>query len=285
MISRKDKTLVEILDRLKILEGKVDRIPIRAPVPTGFGPLQHPPSSQPSFNTGVESNSYSTPSLRLSEQPSPSGVGKSPPYRHASAAHKILTWPAIQQLLLQVLPSNIGDLKNLDQEGSAFIVRVQTGLPSLPLDESLRDKPFVGMQTQATRTSGGPRITFPALTRDAMDRLATAYFDTFNFLYPILNRQDFMSDCLSKVVSEGFDGDVVSVIALLVFSLGELAIEGTHGKPIAEYRGQASGVRGGSASRPPGLGLFNEARKGLGFVITQCELENVQIFSLAACVK
>jgi hypothetical protein len=30
------------------------------------------------------------------------------------------------------------------------------------------------------------------------------------------------------------------------------------------------------------LALFNEARKRIGFVLTGCDLENVQIFSLAA---
>ena len=196
----------------------------------------------------------------------------------------MLTWPALQQILLQALPSDIGDLKKLEQEGSIFIMPMQKWTPDLPLDEFLQDRPFVGMQTQANRTSGGARITFPALTREAMLRLATSYFDTFNFIYPFMDRQNFISDTLSRVHTQGFDGDTDSVIALLVFALGELALEGTHGNPIEVYDGRPSGVRGGTASRPPGLALFNEARKRIGFCLTQCELENVQIFSLAACV-
>jgi hypothetical protein len=191
----------------------------------------------------------------------------------------------MQQLLLQALPSNVGDLKSLEQEGSAFIVRVHRGTPTLPLDEALQERPFVGMQTPATRASGGARITFPALTRDTMHRLATAYFDTFNFLYPFMDRQNFISDTLTKVNTEGFNGDTDSVIALLVFALGELALEGTRGNPIDVTRGRASGIRGGTQARPPGLALFNEARKRIGFVLTDCDLENVQIYSLAACVE
>jgi len=272
--TKKDKTLVEILDRLKSLEGKVDRIPTGR-TPQGFGPLQQPPSSQPSFNTETEPSSYSTSSGR--QPPSPNQ-----PYRHASAAHKILSWPALQQLMLQVLPSNAGDLKTLESDGTSFLVRMHNGQPKLPMDEPLQDRPFVGMQTQATRNSGGPRITFPALTRDAMYRLTAAYFDTFNFLYPFMDRRTFESDTLAKVCSEGFDGDVDSVIALMIFCLGEVAIEGLTGNPIGEFKGLPSGVRGGSTGRPPGLALFNEARKCLGFVITDSELENVQIFSLFA---
>ncbi|KAK0126370.1 hypothetical protein ONS95_007976 [Cadophora gregata] len=272
--TKKDKTLVEILDRLKSLEGKVDRIPTGR-TPQGFGPPQHPPSSQPSFNPETEPSTYSTPSGR--QPPSPNQ-----PYRHASAAHKILSWPALQQLMLQVLPSNAGDFKTLESDGTGFIVRMHNGQSKLPMDEPLQDRPFVGMQTQATRNSGGPRIIFPALTRDAMYRLTAAYFDTFNFLYPFMDRRTFEGDTLAKVCSEGFDGDVDSVIALMIFCLGEVAIEGLTGSPVSEFKGLPSGVRGGSIGRPPGLALFNEARKCLGFVITDSELENVQIFSLFA---
>jgi len=135
--TKKDKTLVEILDRLKSLEGKVDRIPTGR-TPQGFGPLQQPPSSQPSFNTETEPSSYSTSSGR--QPPSPNQ-----PYRHASAAHKILSWPALQQLMLQVLPSNAGDLKTLESDGTSFLVRMHNGQPKLPMDEPLQDRPFVGM--------------------------------------------------------------------------------------------------------------------------------------------
>jgi hypothetical protein len=104
-----------------------------------------------------------------------------------------LTWPAIQQLLLQSLPSNIGDVNNYKQEGATFLVWLSKGYTSLPLDDQLQKQPFMGMQSQATRDSGGTRMIFPALTRDIMHRLAMAYFDTFNFKYPFMDRQYFLS--------------------------------------------------------------------------------------------
>lgn len=249
----------------------------------GFGSAQLSPASQPSFNTeNDDTTAYSVPSLRPSQQPSPSGTGISQPYRHYPAAHKILTWPAIQQLMLQSLPSNIGDVNNYEQDGATFLVWLSKGFTSLPLDDQLQKQPFMGMQSQATRNSGGTRMTFPALTRDVMHRLATAYFDTFNFMYPFMDRQYFMSSTLTKVHSEGFNGDNDSVLALLVFALGELSIEGSRGTPINVTNGHPSGVRGGTQDRPPGLALFTEARRRIGFVLTECELENIQIYSLAA---
>ena len=263
--TKKDQTLVEILDRLESLEGKIDLIPIRAPIPTGFGAAQPSPAGQPSFSAPVD-------------DPSSCSASSSP----QNSIHKMLKWPAIQQLFLQSLPSNLGNLKSADQEGSAFIVRIQRGTPNLPLDESLEERPFVGIQTQATRAAGGARITFPALTRDMMDRLAAAYFDTFNLIYPFMDRQIFTSDTLTRVHTEGFNSDTDSVIALLVFALGELAIEGSRGNPVEVHQGRPSGVRGGTSLRPPGLALFNEARKRIGFALTGCDLQSVQIFSLAA---
>jgi len=92
-----------------------------------------------------------------------------------------------------------------------------------------------------------------------------------------------MQTTLPKVHSEGFEGDNDSVIALLIFALGEMSMEGAGGKPVSvSARGRSSGVRGGTPARPPGLSLFTEARRRIGFVLIECELENVQIYSLAA---
>jgi hypothetical protein len=88
--TKKDKTLVEILDRLKRLEGKVDQIPTRA-MPLEFGSAQPSPASQPTtFNADTDdTTAYSVPSSRPPQQPSLSTISQ--PYRHYSAAYKILT--------------------------------------------------------------------------------------------------------------------------------------------------------------------------------------------------
>jgi hypothetical protein len=127
-------------------------------------------------------------------------------------------------------------------------------------------------------------VTFPDLDYNTMHGLATSYFDTFNLIYPFMDRQNFISDTLTKVHSEGFNGDADSVIALLVFALGELARQGIRGDPIEGYNGRPSGLRGGTLEKPPGLGLFNEARSRLGYVVADMELENVQVFLLSAYV-
>lgn len=197
----------------------------------------------------------------------------------------MLTWPAIEQLLVEAMPSTLMDINNLEQEGSAFIVRLLKGIPKLPVDEHVAETPFVGIQTHAARKSQQePRVIFPSLDFDMMVRLTNAYFDTFNLLYPFMDRQIFLSETLSRVYIEGFDSDTDSVIALLVFALGELSIASIRRKSIDTSDKRHSRVKDGALQNPPGLGFFNEARNRLGFVMTVCDLENVQMFSLAAYV-
>ena len=81
------------------------------------------------------------------------------------------------------------------------------------------------------------------------------------------DRQTCLLDTLTKISGEDFDGDAGSVISLLVFALGELAIESTQGHPVEIYKGLLSGIKSGTAMIPLGLAYFNEVRKRIGFLI------------------
>jgi hypothetical protein len=82
-------------------------------------------------------------------------------------------------------------------------------------------------------------------------------------------------DTLTKVYTEGFDSDLDSVITLLVFVLGEVVLEGSRGNLIEVFKGYPSSIRGGTVQYPPGLVLFNKARKCIAFVLTDYDLENI----------
>jgi hypothetical protein len=100
-------------------------------------------------------------------------------------------------------------------------------------------------------------------------------------LYPVLDEDVFMTGVVARVSQNGYvDGDIDAVLALTVFALGQTAIEGTLGGSISSYEGVPSGFRGGSVENPPGIELFCEARRQLGFVVTSCSLENIQILLL-----
>jgi hypothetical protein len=98
------------------------------------------------------------------------------------------------------------------------------------------------------------------LTVEQIREYANAYFETFEVLRPVLDRNAFMTGTVARVMREGYkDGDPGAVLALMVFALGKTAIEGTVGEPISIN----SGFRGGSAECPPGIELFCEARRRL----------------------
>ncbi|EMR84223.1 putative transcription factor cys6 protein [Botrytis cinerea BcDW1] len=269
--TKKDKTMVEILDRVKNIEVMLEQFP---QIATGIAELKQSqtPLTHSSLNNPLSFKAEGHTFATTSSHPNETITGRmhtNTIYPHYTASHKILLWPAIQQLLLKAAPSSNVNGKFLER-GPVFMVRTQASRPPLSLDIDLQERPFVGMQSLASRVVGGSRTTFPGLIPEAMHQLAVSYFDTFNFLYPFMDRQTFFSETLAKVMSEGFDGDMESVIALLIFALGEVALEGSCGSPVDIYQARPSGIRGGSGlSKPPGVSFFNEAMKKIGSVLTE----------------
>jgi hypothetical protein len=118
------------------------------------------------------------------------------------------------------------------------------------------------------------------LSYNDIERLANIYFNTFNYLYPFMDREWFFTNTLPTALEGSKRAEEKKIITLLVLALGQLAQEGSGGTPISRTGNRCNGVRGGTADLPPGVSLFDEARQRLGFVATQYELENVQIFAL-----
>jgi hypothetical protein len=127
-----------------------------------------------------------------------------------------------------------------------------------------------------------PKNDWFQLSYEDIERLSNIYFNTFNYLYPFMDRQCFFTNTLPNALAGSKQAEEKTVITLLVLALGQLAQEGSFGAPISRMGNRPSGVRGGTAKLPPGFLLFDKARQRLGFAATQYELENVQIFSLAA---
>lgn len=203
-------------------------------------------------------------------------------YQYVSCVHEMLKWPAMQQLFATVQPKipNI-NLTALGRDGPARMLAVRRETSQhLPTDTPTPVGRGSGMDIHNPVTGQVP-ITTLGLTWDTMQSLSKAYFDTINLSYPLLNRQSFMSETLHLLFNNGFDQSMASTVAFLVFALGEVALAASDGLPVHVYSGRASGVKGGSKERPPGLELFNEARRRMGFNLTECSLENVQIFALA----
>ena len=199
----------------------------------------------------------------------------------------MLGWPVIQHLL-ESLFSEVPDFNpgSIEHDGPSIVLGQQQryGPSALPAAEALLSQvPSGTMQTHISSSSGAPRMV-NNLTWETVQRLGKAYFDTFNFLYPIVDREVFLSTTLPAIFNDGFDDGIMSTLAHLIFALGEVALAGQKGNPLTIYNGRPSGIKGGNGGLPPGLTLFNEARRRMGFNLTECSLENVQIFALAGLV-
>ena len=197
-------------------------------------------------------------------------------YQHLTVAHKVLLWPSIYLHILNSGIAMAADLQYVLQEGTPWFIHLelQKHPETLPWDTDMRTFPMPS-------STGEMRAGFIGLTPENVRRMSDAYFGTFNILFPILDRQIFVDSVLGPVLRNGFaDCDPQGCLVLLVLALGQVAIDGVYGSPISVVEGTPSGLRGGTAQRPPGLSLFNEARRRMGFIMHQCTLENVQIHLL-----
>ncbi|TLD28715.1 hypothetical protein PspLS_03997 [Pyricularia sp. CBS 133598] len=275
---RKDKTLVEILERIKGLERKFDDLtmqqaPFHAPMVT-----THPVVTQVSMPQ--DSLSPMTGTGAHASEDGSIVAGVSPPYAYATSVHQMLSWPIIQQLLSSVsarMPEV--NVANIEQEGINIILGINKSdyLPAEP----------VGPVTTIDSTTSMPNLNLSGfgggipLTSTSMQLLANAYFDTFNHCHPLLDRNTFASEILGPLCNDGLKNTVKSTLALVVFALGELSIAGGHGAPVTVYNTRPSGVKGGTLRNPPGLALYNEARRRMGFTMADSSLETAQSFALA----
>ncbi|KAH7170815.1 hypothetical protein EDB81DRAFT_180685 [Dactylonectria macrodidyma] len=281
---RKDRTLVEILDRLKIVESKIDILSRgQTSLPPPFDTSQAPSGYQsgtPLFDdpdNGQESHLATSGPSSNSPATQPGG------YRYDSSVSKMLEWPAIRQMFDNMgqkprspltdhdifsLPEGIRDsMTTLPTDGIQPI-----GMPNInPLQVPLH---YAG-------SSQGLNLSSPSIDWETMQRLSKGYFDTFNFFYPIMDRQWFSSNTLTSIINNGFQEGAASTLVLLVFALGEVALTAAEA-PVSVYKGRPSGIKSGTIDRPPGITYFNEARRRMGFALTEVSLENVQMLALAA---
>ena len=152
-------------------------------------------------------------------------------------------------------------------------------LATLPVDWSMD---IFYTETGDLNLERGRSIT---LNKEYVESLCVAYFQSFHCIYPILDRHYFYAELLPQVCrqsfSEAYEG---SALVLLVLALGSVAQEGATGSSLVDEAGRETGIRGGTALRPPGLLFLNEAKRRLGVALTSWTLNNLQCCILFALV-
>jgi len=292
---RKDKTMVHILETLQRLENKFDNISLssNASPPSFRDTVMSTSTDQQNHQQSSTSSSMSNPSNRDrdtfdGENSKPGNMARAEPYferelqrsyHHLTAAHKIILWPAVY---LHITNSNLPiaeDLQYVLQDGTPWLIHLELQKHKEPLPGPAQMYDMVSSPNNSEPTA---RAGFAGLTLDNMQRLIDAYVNTFNVIHPILDHDTFIAEVVTPVVRNGYAaGSVNACLTLLVLALGQVAIDGVYGSPLTvSPGGEPGGLRGGTRDHPPGLEIFNEARRLIGFSITQCSLENVQIYLL-----
>lgn len=281
--TKKDKTLVEILERIKTLEDKIDNLALQgiaSPNSSSLfgGPLVQTPAPIAGGSSGSgSSGAFHPPSLAdISRMP-----GNTAMYKYASSVRALLAWPVVQELLKSGSSSTPGfdPASKAEQDGISTLLGAPQSTPLAHPGSTFGRHPSLDPPAMSSSPAVPPVLH--SLGWETMQTLTKAYFDTFNLLHPIVDRHAFVSTTLPAVMTNGLvlDDSVQSTLACLIFALGEVAVDA--------YNDQSQGLSGGTTNEAqhPGLAFFNEARRRMGFNLTECNLENVQILALAGYVS
>jgi hypothetical protein len=196
-------------------------------------------------------------------------------YQRLTVPHRVIVWPQVQDYLINSNPHAAPALQEILKKGTPWFVNLELEKHSSPLPCASGAFEMPGVQLDTASAF------LPIMMQDAQI-YTEAYFHSFNAYRPIFDYESFSRDIVGKVLRDGFvDGDPQSVLALLVFALGQVAIEDSK-QPAFIQREQWSGLRGVTSAEPPGTRMFNEARRRLGFVLNTGTLESVQIMLLQA---
>lgn len=271
-----DRTTSQILDKLDLVQANIDRLSstvdardktnaveeFREQTRKLLNALRQSQSLEGAFSP---SKRYRSHGVADSNKPGVQGP--------LTVPHKIMLWPNIRDQLLSSSIQADPDLAELWDEGSTWFIKRELKSRSgfLPVEMSMPDHPFTSdLSHRRTAFLRDLRMT------SALEYV-DAYFNTFNMLFPLLDRQRFMDDVVSPIIQQGYaDSSWRGVLALFVFALGQVATEGTHHPPVSTPGGQPSGIRGGTVQVPPGLHNFNEARRRLNLLPVHDTLEKVQ---------
>jgi hypothetical protein len=196
-------------------------------------------------------------------------------YQRLTVPHRVIVWPQVQEHLITSNPDAAPALQEILRKGTPYLVNVEMEKHSSPLHCASGTFGLPCVQS-------GTGSAFPSITAQDAQEYTDAYFHSFNAYRPILDYESFSRDVVGKVLRNDFaDGDPQTVLAFLVFALGQMAIEGSR-RPSSTQHGKPSGLRGGTLAERPGTRMFNEARRRLGFVLSAGSLETVQIQLLQA---
>ncbi|KAK2065376.1 hypothetical protein LY76DRAFT_611549 [Colletotrichum caudatum] len=281
--TKKDKTLVELLDLVTNINQHTSHIPeISAQL---LRLRENFPTLLPTESSSGSDVASSTSTVQPSTQ---TGLSLAPRQqaarRYVSVVDRILHWPAVRQTLETVRPK-IPGIQTIfeDPESSALLFEQRRDSRSLSRGglESMggQDRIALGIAPDDPRP-----LQMTSISPHILAERIRIYFNTFNRIHPVLDRQYFMEVVFPGVLRNRFCEDASSTLLCLVMALAEVAIADVSGRGFSAFQGHQDGESSNTTEyieyRPPGIEFFNEARRRLGFSVGEYSLENIQMFIL-----
>ncbi|OAG35285.1 hypothetical protein AYO21_10556 [Fonsecaea monophora] len=181
------------------------------------------------------------------------------------SARRTIHWPGVQALLPSSLTSEVRKL-----EGS-YPTHLESARPSL--------EPVISAQGALSTLDW-----LASLSLSSVKDLSNAYFDTFNRVYPFIDRDFYFLSTLAVVVREGFGHDIESCLVLNVMALGCMAIKAYEegGFEISNQASITPVMRHIIEEDIAGLSFFNEARRRVGFCLSERDIQACQYYLTSA---
>ncbi|KAJ5507413.1 hypothetical protein N7527_009556 [Penicillium freii] len=285
--SKRDQSLTMIMSTLHRLETKLENIPTSIlsdlqSLRSQIRPPAQEPQTQlsPAFGDGNQPLSMLPP---IGDNFTPAAAGDGDDYEFEEnqpkldsagrisisfSQHGVIVWPGARQILPKQL------LAAYEMLGKNYVIELESARPPLPMFAS-------SYPLQA----GDHWLEVLPL---AMIRgLADAFFSVFNPSTPIMDKGFFFSFTLGSAIESGFGFNLESCIVLNVLALGCLAVlayqEGNYPLPGTQgHRFEPPEWINVVYEEQPGLRFFNEARRRIGFLICDNDIQSCQFYLLSS---
>ncbi|KAL2219854.1 putative C6 finger domain protein [Thermoascus aurantiacus ATCC 26904] len=201
----------------------------------------------------------------IEHQDSPDSKGQIP---ISFSQHGVVLWPGARAILPERL------LAAHERLGKSYVIDIEMSRPPLPM----YIHPFPPQAGESW---------LETLPFTMIKGLSDAFFATFNPFTPIMDKCFYYSFTLGSVMENGFGYTIETCLVLNVMALGCLAIqahqEGNYPLPgTRSLQFEPPEWMSVIEEEPPGLRFFNEARKRIGFLMCDNDLQSCQFYLLSA---
>lgn len=185
------------------------------------------------------------------------------PSKLSFSAHQAIHWPGLHSIQLSGIFPTGGEGSNI------FLSDVELEGPRYPEQTQIEIFPDDWLATLSLSTVKG---------------LSNAYFNTFNRIFPLIDRDYYFLNTLSTVVGEGFNYDIESCLVLSVMALGCLGAKafeegGYHNEDKLPTTGVVQTLLNQNV---PGQQLFDESRRRIGLCSSAKDIQISQYYLTAA---